>query len=128
MCMRLPKLKYYYYAMTSDAYIDFAVRRQLEVSPTLTIDLVTGAVTGRTQLILGAQTHLVDEYFRAQHNSYSQPVYVLRISHTLIDRRCLTPIALDLFSYSRSLHVDHCGVERIELADHTVDTPTTIAV
>jgi hypothetical protein len=118
--MKLPKLKYYYYAMTSDAYIDFAVRRQLEVSPTLTIDVLTGTVSGRTQLILGAQTILVDEYFRAQHKNYAQPLYVLRISHTCIDRKHLKPIAPDLFSYSQTLTIDHCGVERIELAAQPV--------
>ena len=36
--MKIPKLKYFYYAMTSDAYIDIAVRRELDVEPTVQSD------------------------------------------------------------------------------------------
>lgn len=112
--MKLPKLKYYYYAMTSDAYIDFATRRVLEVDATLKIDLLTGAVTGTTQLILSPGTMVADQDFRARHNNYTQPVYVLRIPAALIDRHRVVQIAPNQFAYTQTLRIDHCGVERIE--------------
>ena len=118
--MRLPKLKRYYYAMTSDAYIDFAVRRELDVSPAVSIDLITGAITGRTMLHLSSSATQADTEFR-QRLKWSQPVYVLHIPADLIDRQHLTRIADDLYEYRASLAIPHCGVERIEL-DTAVDS------
>lgn len=113
--MKLPKLKYYYYAMTSDAYIDFATTRQLEVNPTLTIDVLTGTVTGRTLLVLADSTQEIDDHFRRAHN-WTKPVYVLRIPRELVDRKYLHRASDHLYEYRASLHIPHCGVERLELA------------
>lgn len=113
----MPKLKNYFYAMTSDAYIDFACTRQLEVNPTLTINVATGEVTGRTVLHLCASTPGADTHFRAiVQPGYIKPVYVLRIPGNLIDRKLLTPVGENAWEYRGSLHIEHCGVERIELA------------
>ena len=114
--MRLPKLKYYYYAMTSDAYIDFATTRRLEVNPTLTIDVLTGTVTGRTLLVLADSTREIDDHFRRAHN-WLKPVYVLRIPADLIDRKHLIRASEHLYEYKASLTILHCGVERFELAE-----------
>jgi len=114
--MKLPKLKYYYYAMTSDAYIDFATTRRLEVNPTLNIDLLTGAVTGRTILVLADSTKEIDDHFRRAHN-WLKPVYVLRIPAGLIDRKYLKRASDHLYEYKASLTIEHCGVERFELAE-----------
>jgi hypothetical protein len=114
--MRLPKLKYYYYAMSSDAYIDFAVKRRLEVSATLSIDVLTGVVTGTTMLVLADSTQEIDDHFRRAHN-WVKPVYVLRISAELIDRKHLKRANDHLYEYKKSLTIEHCGVERFELAD-----------
>jgi hypothetical protein len=116
--MKLPKLKYYYLAMTSDAYIDFATRRVVEVDAAYRIDLLTGSITGTTRLVLCAGAEQADTEFRRSHNNYTQPVYVLRIPYTLIDRKYLTVIAPNQFGYTRTLNIDHCGVERIEY-DHS---------
>jgi hypothetical protein len=114
--MKLPKLKYYYYAMTSDAYIDFAVKRRLEVSATLSIDVLTGTVTGTTMLVLADSTKEIDEHFRRAH-SWLKPVYVLRIPADLINRKHLKRVDPHLYEYKDSLIIEHCGVERFELAD-----------
>lgn len=114
--MRLPKLKYYYYAMTSDAYIDFATRRVLDVEPTVKIDLLTGAVTGRTMLVLADSTKEIDDHFRRAHN-WLKPVYVLRIPADLVDRKHLKRVTDHLYEYKASLTIEHCGVERFELAE-----------
>lgn len=112
--MKLPKLKYYYYAMTSDAYIDFAVNRTLEVNPAVSIDLLTGQITGRTLLILGDSTTVVDDHFRAQHK-WKKPVYVLRVPADLVDRKHLKRLDDHLYQYTASITIQHCGVERFEL-------------
>jgi len=114
--MKLPKLKYYYYAMSSDAYIDFAVKRRLEVSATLSIDVLTGQVTGTTMLVLADSTKEIDEHFRRAHN-WTKPVYVLRIPADLIDRKYLKRVDPHLYEYKDSLTIEHCGVERFELAE-----------
>ena len=114
--MRLPKLKYYYYGMTSAAYIDFATTRRLEVAPTLNINVLTGQVTGITILVLADSTTQIDDHFRRAHN-WTQPVYVLRIPAHLIDRKHLKPAGDHLYEYKSSLEIPHCGVERLELAE-----------
>jgi hypothetical protein len=100
--------------MTSDAYIDFATRRTVEVAAAYSIDLLSGSITGTTRLILCASVPDADAQFRKEHNNYTQPVYVLRIPHTLIDRKYLTPVGDNRWSYTRTLLIDHCGVERTE--------------
>jgi hypothetical protein len=112
--MKLPKLKHYYFAMTSDEYIAFAQSRELEVTGTLLVDFETGAVSGRTRLILAARSDLADERFRQANNNYIKPVYVLKIAAADIDRRCLSEIEPNLYAYNSRLRIDHCGVERIE--------------
>ena len=112
--MKLPKLKYYYLAMTSDAYIDFATTRTVEVAAAYSVDLLTGSITGTTRLILSASVPEADSEFRREHNNYNRPVYVLRISNSLIDRKHLKPVGVNQWSYSSTLHIDQCGVERVE--------------
>jgi len=118
--MKLPKLKYYYLAMTSDAYIDFATTRTVEVAAAYSIDLLTGSITGTTRLILCASVPDADSQFRKEHNNYTRPVYVLRVPHTLIDRKYLAPVGDNRWSYTRTLLIDHCGVERVEYDPESV--------
>ena len=118
--MKLPKLKYYYLAMTSDAYIDFATTRTVEVAAAYSIDLLTGSITGVTRLILCASVPDADSQFRREHDNYTRPVYVLRIPHTLIDRKHLAPVGQNQWSYTRTLLIDHCGVERVEYDPNSV--------
>jgi len=112
--MKIPKLKYYYYAMTSDAYIDFATTRKLDVEPAVKIDLLTGAITGRTHLNLCSSALIADADFRLQHNNYTQPVYVLRIAREHVNRSRLEPITEQVWRYRSAMTIPHCGVERIE--------------
>lgn len=127
MFKKLPKLKYYYYAMTSDAYIDFATSRELKVDATLSIDVLTGAITGVTMLILADTTAEIDEHFRRAHN-WDKPVYVLRIPAALIDRKYLKRVNEHLYEYKHNLTIPHCGVERFELDTSKPSTNITKAV
>lgn len=104
--------------MTSDAYIDFATTRKLEVNPTLNIDLLTGAVTGRTILVLADSTKEIDEHFRRAHN-WLKPVYVLRIPGDLIKKDKLKRVTDHLYEYRDSLYIPHCGVERFEIKENS---------
>jgi hypothetical protein len=124
--MKLPKLKYYYLPMTSDAYIDFATRRVVEVAAAYSIDLITGGITGTTRLILSASVPDADNQFRKEHSDYTRPVYVLRIPHTAIDRKYLAPVGDNRWSYTRTLHIDHCGVERIEYDPESAASSTKV--
>jgi hypothetical protein len=124
--MKLPKLKYYYHAMTSDEYIAFAQSRELEVTGTLLVNFETGAVSGRTRLILTAGAVSADEQFRQANNSYTLPVYVLRIPNTLVDRRCLSEIKPNIYAYNSRLTVPQCGVERIEYDPSSAASSTKV--
>jgi hypothetical protein len=124
--MKLPKLKYYYLAMTSDAYTDFAVRRTVEVAAAYSVDLLTGSITGVTRLILSASVPDADSAFRKEHNNYTRPVYVLRIAAADIDRRHLTAIGHNQWTYNQTLHIDHCGVERTEYDISSVQDQTKV--
>ncbi len=112
--------------MTSDAYIDFATRRVVEVAAAYSIDLITGGITGTTRLILSASVPDADNQFRKEHSDYTRPVYVLRIPHTAIDRKYLAPVGDNRWSYTRTLHIDHCGVERIEYDPESAASSTKV--
>ena len=124
--MKLPKLKYYYLPMTSDAYIDFAVRRTVEVAAAYSIDLLSGSITGTTRLILCASVPDADNQFRKEHSNYTKPVYVLRIAAADIDRKYLAAVGSNRWSYTRTLLIDHCGVERIEYDPSSAASSTRV--
>jgi hypothetical protein len=114
--MKLPKLKYYYYAMTPAAYAVFEASRQLVVSPELTIDIVTGTVSGTTILVLADTGTEIDQHFRRAH-SWTGSVMVLRIPRDLVSRNHLKRVHDHLYEYKDSLTIQHCGVERFDPAD-----------
>jgi len=124
--MKLPKLKYYYLAMTSDAYTDFATRRTVEVAAAYSVDLLTGSITGVTRLILTTSVPDADSHFRKAHDNYTRPVYVLRVPHTLIDRKHLVRLDPNKYAYNRTLAIDHCGVERVEYDPGSVASSTRV--
>jgi hypothetical protein len=115
--MKLPKLKYYYYAMTPAAYAVFETSRELVVSPQLTIDVITGQVSGTTILVLADTGTEIDTHFRRAHPTWSSGVMVLRIPADLVRRNCIKRVSEHLYEYSQSITIKHCGVERFDPAD-----------
>jgi hypothetical protein len=115
--MRLPKLKYYYYAMTPAAYAAFETSRQLVVSPRLTIDIVTGQVSGTTILVLADTGTEIEQHFRRAHPTWSDGVMVLRIPSDLVVRKHIKRVNEHLYEYAKSITIKHCGVERFDIAD-----------
>jgi hypothetical protein len=67
-------------------------------------------------LVLADSTKEIDEHFRRAHN-WTKPVYVLRIPADAIDRKYLKRAGDHLYEYKNSLIIEHCGVERFELAE-----------
>ena len=120
--MKLPKLKYYYYACNETEYAEFERTRRIETSP-LEFDMATGGMSGRPYLTLCATAGLADDLVR-QHYRHDGAVFVLRIPRELVDRRCLKPRDADVYHYSASLEIDHCGVYRYDLDKSSASTYT----
>ena len=116
--MKLPKLKYYYYAMSPEDYVKFELSRELTVSAQFRVDVITGTVSGRTVLILADSVAEIDEHFRRAHR-WSSSVYVLRIPRDLVDRDRLLRASDHLYEYRACITIPHCGVERVEPAEIT---------
>lgn len=121
--MRLPKLKYYYLALSSEQYQEFESSRTLTVSDSVSINIETGQIQGRTLWIVTARGTLADDVWRGLGNTGA--CYVLRVPADHIDRAFLTRTPTDnVFEYRHSLRIPHCGVERFE----TVQRDLTVAV
>ena len=112
--MKIPKLKYYYFAMNPDEYRDFESNRTILVMPTTVIDVETGRIFARTQLMLSGSAAVADTQFR-RANEYHGSVYVLRIPRECVDRSQLESLGNNCWQYRRSITVDHCGVDRFDL-------------
>ena len=115
--MRQPKLKAYYTALNAREYQEFETTRQLEISRTVSINPLTGAVSGRRYIHLAATAELADTEFR-QRTGYQHSVWVLRVPANAVDRTKLEPTATDqVWVSSNTLHLPHCGVIRFDLKD-----------
>ena len=111
--MKLPKLKYYYLGLTAAEYQEFEHSRCVRTSP-VSIDPVSGTVSGRPRLTLWVSPVLADDHVRVQ--GYAHSVYVLRIPRELIDRDHLRRVTPSEMQYVTDLQILHCGVERFDLA------------
>jgi hypothetical protein len=114
--MRQPKLKAYYTALNAREYQDFERTRHLEISRSVTINPLTGAVSGRRYIHLAATAELADTEFR-QRTGYQLSVWVLRVPADRVDRSQLEPAGDQVWVSSHTLHLPHCGVIRFDLAE-----------
>ena len=118
--MKQPKLKAYYTALNAREYQEFETTRQLEISRTVSINPLTGAVSGRRYIHLAATAELADTEFR-QRTGYQHSVWVLRVPGDAVDRSQLEPTATNqVWVSSHTLHLPHCGVIRFDLAGGAV--------
>jgi len=114
--MRIPKLKYFYLALTEPEYRSFENSRVIPVDASTTIDIVTGEIRGVTVRYLSDTAAGCDEEYR-HRTRYWRPLYVLRIPADSIDRTRLE-VSVSQFRtwlYRQSIHCEHCGVERFEI-------------
>lgn len=112
--MKIPKLKHWNTALTPDQYREFETTRTLTVDARITIDIMTGVASGRTCVPLSASVTAADQLVR-DRNHWTQPLYVLRIPGDLLDRRHIHSAGDQVWEYRATLHIPHCGVERVEL-------------
>jgi len=128
--MKTPKLKYYYHALSIEEYAQFETTRQIEVTGSILYDIASMTTTGRTYCVLTGAAVTCDQEYRERTKTWA-PVMVLRIPSELVDRGLLRPVAnqILMYHYPASLHIEHCGVERIEIepTDH-IQTATIAMV
>ena len=113
--MKIPKLKAYYTALSATEYHEFETSRRIEVSQRVTINPLTGAVSGRRYIYLAATPELADTDYRAR-TGRQDSVWVLRVPADQIRRDQLTQQGEQVWVLSNSLHLTHCGVLRFDLA------------
>jgi hypothetical protein len=115
--MKTPKLKYFYLALTESEYELFQATRVVAVDASTRINMITGEITGVTVRYLAHTANAADSEYRHRMR-YTQPLYILRIPRECIDRTGLEISASQFRSwlYRQSIHCEHCGVERFELA------------
>ena len=114
--MRIPKLKYFYVALTESEYHAFEKTRVVPVDASTTIDIFTGEVRGITVRYLSDTATACDDEYR-HRIKYWLPLYILRIPADAIDRNRLE-ISVSQFRswlYRQPIHCEHCGVERFEI-------------
>ena len=113
--MKIPKLKRFYTALTPDQYREFERSRELVVDPAVSIDIATGAVTGRTSIRVCANPEQADTDFRLQTH-YTGRVYVLALPADVLDRSEFGSTDQDqVWNYTQSVRADHCGVLAFDL-------------
>ena len=112
--MKTPKLKAYYTALNAQEYHDFEQSRRIEVSQRVTINPLTGAVSGRRYIYLSATPELADTDYRTRTQRLDS-VWVLRVPADAIDRTELTAQADQTWQYGSGIHLPHCGVLRFDL-------------
>ena len=127
--MKTPKLKYYYHALSLEEYAEFEHSRSIEVSGRVVYDINTMAMQGRTHIVLTGAAVSCDQEYRDRTKSWA-PVMVLRIAAEDIRRDLLAPVAnqILMYHYPASLHIAHCGVERIEIEPTDHIQTTTISM
>ena len=113
--MKIPKLKRFYTALTPDQYREFERSRELVVDSAVTIDITTGAVTGRTCIRVCARADQADTDFRIQTH-YTGRVYVLAIPAEVLDRDHFRALDQEqVWDYTQSVTAQHCGVMAFDL-------------
>ena len=127
--MKIPKLKYYYLAMSETDYAEFERTRTIEPVRKTTLNPATGRLS-TALLYLYSRPFTADTRYRQLNNYGHWPVYVLRIPREYIQRESLTP-APDpavMWIYSDAILLPHCGVERFELDPDAVNpAPVVVA-
>lgn len=127
--MKIPKLKYYYLAMSETDYRAFEHTRTIEPVRRTTLNPATGQMT-TPFLYLYSRPSTADTRYRQINHYQHHPVYVLRIPREYIRRESLesAPDPAGMWIYDQPILLPHCGVERFELDPDTVNpAPVVVA-
>ena len=114
--MKIPKLKYYYMAMSETDYQEFEKTRRIEPLRRTTLNPATGQMT-TPFMYLYSRPSTADTRYRQLNNYAHYPVYVLRIPREYVRRESLTPAPdpAGMWIYHDAILLPFCGVERFEL-------------
>ena len=125
--MKIPKLKYYYLAMSESDYQEFARTRTIQPQRKTTLNPATGQLT-TALLYFYSRPATADTRYRQLNNYQHYPVYVLRIPREYVRRESLTPVddPAGMWIYADPILLPHCGVERFELDPDAVNPPPVI--
>jgi len=127
--MKIPKLKYYYYALNETDYQEFERTRIVQPNSKTTLNPATGRVSNTTPLLyFYSRPATADTRYRQLNNYQHYPVYVLRIPREYVRRESLTPAPdpAGMWIYGDAILLPHCGVERFELDPEAVNPPPVI--
>lgn len=113
--MRIPKFKHWFMAMSPEDYEKFCLTRSITASAEVSIDLVSGQVSPAQPRTLQTSVPAADTYFRRATGSLGQ-VYVLRIPADRVPREAVRALSATVYELCAPVHVPHCGVESVELA------------
>jgi hypothetical protein len=125
--MKIPKLKYYYLAMSETDYREFERTRTIEPRRMTTMNPQTGVMT-TPFLYFYSRPATADTRYRQINHYQHYPVYVLRIPREYVCRESLTPAddPAGMWIYSAAILLPFCGVERFELDPDQVNPPPQI--
>jgi hypothetical protein len=126
--MKIPKLKYYYLAMSETDYEEFARTRTIQPVRRTTLNPATGQMT-TPFMYLYSRPATADTRYRQLNNYAHWPVYVLRIPREYVRRESLTPAPdpAGMWIYADPILLPFCGVERFELdPDHMPQVQSVI--
>ena len=112
--MKVPKLKAFYTALSAQEYKEFEKTRRIEVSTQVTINPITGAMSGRRSIWLAATPDLADTEYRARTRR-EDSTWVLRVPADAVDRDQLQAQTDQVWLLNNTLHLPHCGVLRFDL-------------
>jgi hypothetical protein len=127
--MKIPKLKYYYYALNETDYAEFERTRTVQPNSKSTINSATGIITNTTPfLYFYASAPVADTRYRQLNHYQHFPVYVLRIPREYVRRNQLTaaPDPAGMWIYNHPILLPHCAVERFELDPDAVNPPPRV--
>ena len=120
--MKIPKLKFFYYALNETDYQEFERTRTVQPNSRTTLNPATGVVTSTQPfLYFYASATVADTRYRQLNHWASAPVYVLRIPREYVRRDHMTtgPDDRGMWIYDQPILLPHCGVERFELQPET---------
>jgi hypothetical protein len=125
--MKIPKLKYYYYAMSESDYREFERTRTIEPRRMTTMNPATGVMT-TPFLYFYSRPATADTRYRQINHYQHYPVYVLRIPREYVRRESLTPAPdpAGMWIYDAAILLPFCGVERFELDPDAVNPPPVV--
>ena len=128
--MKIPKLKFFYYALNETDYGEFERTRTVRPNSKTTLNPATGQISASQPFLYFYSTaSIADTRYRQLNHHLHYPVFVLRIPREYVLRTNLTsaPDPRGMWIYSEPILLPHCGVERFELEPEQLVSAEVVA-